>query len=119
MPCSIRLWSARSRRPPALTVKWPAFLSGVTMRFCNKPCVAMLAARASIQASRLDLRTLSFDSERFLTFTDWIIFRLHLALARRLDGHARLLIRPTKPQAPPQLLRRARRGDLARQGASA
>src|SRR3546814_13797684 len=92
MPCSIRLWSARSRRPPALTVKWPAFLSGVTMRFCNKPCVAMLAARASIPASRLDLRTLSFDSERFLNFTDWIIFRLHLELASRLDGHASLQI---------------------------
>ena len=85
------------------------------MRFCNKPCVAMLAANPSIPASRLDLRTLSFDSERFLTFTDWIIFRLHLELARRLDGHASLLVRPKKPKAPSPLLRWARREDLDRQ----
>src|SRR3546814_1738300 len=84
---------------------------------CSSDLVAMLAARASIPASRLDLRTLSFDSEWFLTFTDWIIFRLHLELARRLDGHASLLIRPTKPKAPSPLLRWAQREDLDSQAA--
>jgi hypothetical protein len=44
---------------------------------------------------------LSFDSVRFLTFTDWIIGHTPFEISAPLsDGHASLLIKLTKPKAP-------------------